>query len=331
MSSVDQILAQASQENPILGALLGVLLDGGRIVSTGDVSENILNMFPGLFFFERRSVEDVHDLAQLTERDLVFIENLSVDQIWNLSKITGAQLVLVAEKSLDATLVDYQIHEKDVRSALMGMGAIWQKLQPFRQSFYLDGPRENAGLFLDRDGVVIKDIEYIHDPNLVELMPDLVSALKKARELNHRIFIITNQSGLGRGMFQWSQYEAVTMKIQELLAREGLFVDRIVKSPFYEKSVLASGLVRKSLRKPRPGMIHMLAKEFRIDLSKSILVGDCARDLMSGALAGIHKVHLLKSSRTQEELKLWKEWPLISRAQVDLKKVEISSLKEIFS
>ena len=78
-------------------------------------------------------------------------------------------------------------------------------------------------------------------------------------------------------------------------------------------SQYASGLVRKSLRKPRPGMFHEAVAEFRIDVSQSIMVGDKSLDLMAGAVAGIQKVFLLDSEKYPDEMNTWKQWPLRSR------------------
>ncbi len=330
MNEASRILANAYNENPILGALAGVTLDGGRVISTGEISEGLLNMVPDVLFFERKSIEDVPFLKSISVKDLIFVEKLSIDQLWQLASQTSAQIACIAEKNIGLDLADYQIQEKDLRSALLGLGGVLKKIAPHREDLCFDGRRDNGALFLDRDGVVIEDVDYIRDPAQVRIRPDIKETLLRAREKNFRIVIITNQSGIGRGMISWEQYDQVTLRMQTLLAQEGLFVDRIMRAPFFEQSQLPEGLVRRSLRKPRPGMIHQAAGELRIDLSKSILVGDCASDLMAGVLAGISKVHLLRSPRTSEELKKWREWPLLSRSPIGLNSVEISSLKEIF-
>jgi D-glycero-D-manno-heptose 1,7-bisphosphate phosphatase len=324
------VLTQAFHENPILGALVAVSLDGGRVISTGEISEGLLNMVPESLFFERKSIDDTAFVRNLTPRDLVFVEKLSVDQLWNLAAQTSAQIALITDKNWGTGLSDYLLQEKDLHSALLGLSGLLRKLEPFRKDFAFDGPRENAALFLDRDGVVIDDVDYIRDPSQVKIRPDVKETLLMAREKNFRIVIVTNQSGIGRGMISWHQYEQVTLRMQTLLAQEGLFVDRIMRAPFYEQSILAEGLVRRSLRKPRPGMIHQAASELRIDLSKSILIGDCASDLMAGVLAGIPNVYLLRSHRTSDELAKWRQWPLLSRSSIGLNSVEISSLKEVF-
>ncbi len=330
MTETSRILSQAFQENPILGALATVWLDGGRVISTGEISENLLNMVPDVLFFEKRTLDEIHLLGSLQPRDMLFVEKLSVDQLWALSQKTSAQITSIADKALDPALADYQIQEKDLRSALLGLGVVLRKLRESQEVYPLEGPREHGALFLDRDGVVIEDVDYIRDPNLVKIRPDVKDAILEARAKDFRVIIVTNQSGVGRGTISWHDYDQVTFKMQSLLAEQGLFVDRILRAPFFEQSTLPEGLVRRSLRKPRPGMIHEAVSELRIDLSKSILVGDCATDLMAGALAGVAKLYMLKSHRTPVESKKWREWPLLSRTQVGIQSVEISSLKEIF-
>jgi histidinol-phosphate phosphatase family protein len=331
MSETSRVLTQAFQENPILGALAGVWLDGGRVISTGEISENLLNMVPDVLFFERRSLDEMHLLGGLSPKDFLLVEKLTVDQVWALSQKTAAQLVLITEKVLDPSLADYQIQEKDLRSALLGLGAILRKIRESQEVYPMQGQREAGALFLDRDGVMIEDVDYIRDPNLVKIRPDVKEAIVEARNRNMRVIVITNQSGIGRGTISWHDYDQVTLKMQSLLAEQGLFVDRILRAPYFEQSTLPEGLIRRSLRKPRPGMIHEAVAELRLDLSKSILIGDCASDLMAGAMAGIEKVFLLKSHRTPIESKKWRDWPLLSRTKVGVKPIEIATLSEAFT
>jgi histidinol-phosphate phosphatase family protein len=270
MTETSRILIQAFQENPILGALAGVWLDGGRVISTGEASENLLNMVPDVLFFERRSLDEIHLLGSLHPKDFLIVEKLTVDQLWALSQKTAAQILFLTEKVLDPSLADYQVQEKDLRSALLGLGGVLRKLRESQEVYPLGGPRQHGALFLDRDGVVIEDVDYIRDPALVKIRPDVKNALLEARKRDMRVIIITNQSGIGRGTISWHDYDQVTLKMQSLLAEQGLFVDRILRAPFFEQSTLPEGLVRRSLRKPRPGMIHQAVAELRIDLSQSI-------------------------------------------------------------
>lgn len=328
MNSLDQIVSSAYQENPILGGLLTTLLDGGRVVTTGEMTEAMGNLIPDVIFLEKAEFENKEFLAQLTSRDLVFCENRTVDDLWNLGQFCGAQIVSVGSKFLDASLADYYVSEGEVRSAVLGLGPLWVKAQAVR--YHLEGPRENKAFFLDRDGVLIDNVDYLSDPEQVKIRPQVLEGLKQARELGYRLIVISNQSGIGRQLISWNQYDQVNQKIQELFCKEGIFFDRILKAPFYEQSALASCLIRRSMRKPRPGMIHSVVSEFRLDLQQSILVGDSASDLMAGCIAGVGSVYLFDSPRREEELKKWQAWPLISRTRVGLQVPQIKTLKEVF-
>lgn len=329
MTNIDHVLAEAYQRNPILSALIGVYLDGGRIICIGDLVESILNLAPDLRFEKISHFSDVR-LVQSSVKDLFFCEQASVDQLWELSQKTAAQLVYFSDKAVDETLVDYQCNEQTLRSALMEISSLFSSLENNGvSSLDLAGKKENKALFLDRDGVVVEDVDYLSDVSQVKLKADAVRLIRRAREQNYFIFIVTNQSGLGRGMYSVQQYEQVTAKMLTLLVAEGLYVDRVYKAPFYEQSLLSLGLIRKSLRKPRPGMLLIAKDEWCLNLSECLLVGDTATDLMAGAYAGLHSVYLLQSSRTTVELPKWKNWPLLSRSVVKTKMLPISSMDEI--
>lgn len=316
MNAVDQIISRAHEENPILGALLGVLMDGGRIVSSSSRISELLSMVPDVFFFEQKdlSADNLGFFSDYDAKDLIFIdENASVDMLWDISHRTGAQVALFSQIGSDEALCDYILEEKDLRSALMNIRPLFEKLKVFKGQVSLDGSRLNKALFLDRDGVVIDDKGYIQNPEDVELVPEIIPLLKHARSLGYRLMIVTNQSGIGRGMFNFSSYDKVNERMLQLLSQSGVVIDRVVKAAYYDKSKYASGLVRKSLRKPRPGMFHSVVAEFGIDLSSSVMVGDRARDLMAAAVSGVRRMYLVESKDLVQESQAWGQWPLRSR------------------
>jgi histidinol-phosphate phosphatase family protein len=329
---IDQVLSDAHDENVILGALLGILLDGGRVITTGPIAEDLFNLVPDTLYFERRPFASglLSDFADFGPRDCLFVENCSVDDLWELSQTTSAQIVHLSKRQTDESLVDYEVAESELRSAVLSLKPKFEQIKLIRDRASLDGPLQNKAIFLDRDGVVIEDTGYVREVSDVRLISNVVEGLREAREEGYFIFVVTNQSGIGRGLLQWEDYEKVTARMQTLVAEQGLYFDRILRAPFYKDSRLASGLVRKSLRKPRPGMIHQVVSEFRIDLSRSILVGDCATDLMSGALAGVEQLFLMNSVKTNEELEKWNRWPLLSRRSSHEPVKKIKSLREVF-
>lgn len=330
MNQADQILLQANQANPIKGMLLSTVLDGGRLIATGDKVSELLGLIPGSLYFEKRELTNLASFADFSAKDLVFVESLNVDLLWQLAHFTGAQVALMSESFSEPSLVDLVFKEGDLRSALIQIEKELKSLNALKGQVHLEGSHLNKALLLDRDGVLVEDPGYLNDPSKVVLKAGVVDALKKARSKEYFLIVVSNQSGIGRGLVSWAQYEKVTARMLELFAAEGIYFDRVLRAPFYESSQFASGLVRRSLRKPRPGMIHSIVNEFRLDLSQSIFVGDKASDLMTGAVCGVSQLFLMKSEKTSEEMKAWKEWPLLSRVKASTVR-EISQLPEIFS
>ena len=162
--------------------------------------------------------------------------------------------------------------------------------------------RKRSGLFLDRDGVIIKDIHYIKDPKNVILEKGALKLIKHANKLGWLIIIITNQSGISRGYFGWEEYYLVTKKIISLLG-----------TPNPISAIYANGLgpdaSLDSWRKPSPKMINFAAEDLYIDLSKSILIGDRLSDIKSGYNAGVKTlIHTQSGHGKKERLAVIKEF-----------------------
>lgn len=329
MNVLDQIVSKAHQENPALGILLSTYADGGRIVATSVKIWSLFQKVSAEISCELRAATDLDQFVDLTVRDLVLLENPSVDDLWTLNRKTGAQIAVMSEREQDSSLVDVCFREEVLRSALISLLEPADKIKAFKGQYFLQGSRLNKAIFFDRDGVVIQDEGYVSDPGKVRLLPGISALMKKAREQGYFLFVVTNQSGLGRGIMSWSQYEKVTHRMQDLLVQEGAYFDRIVKAPFYQDSKFASSLVRRTLRKPRVGMFHQIVDEFRIDISQSKMIGDSATDLMTGALIGVKDLYLLKGPKTAAELEKWNQWPLRSRSQSHFAGKAISSLSEV--
>ncbi len=327
--NLEELILEAFKQSKLLGVLLGVMFDGGRIVSTSAFLNNLIESQTQKINFELRELNLVQDFHKYSAQDLIVIDNASEEALWKINQHCEAQLILISAAKVDSTLVDYSFSEQELKAAVQVLEQWIEKAEALSERWAFDGPQENQALLLDRDGVLIEDVDYVTSAQQVRMRPDIMSSLRKAREQNFRLLVFTNQSGIGRGKIALSQYEQVTLHLQDLLAKEGLFLDRILKAPFFEDSSLLSCRIRKSLRKPRPGMIHQLAREFRLDLKKSKLVGDCATDLMAGALAGVGSLYLIKGPRKTESEK-WKQWPLQSRIKAQSKMQEIDTLDQIF-
>ncbi len=139
-------------------------------------------------------------------------------------------------------------------------------------------------LFLDRDGVMIEDMNYLSDPNGISLFPGCGEVLRKAGAAGVYTVVVTNQSGIGRGYFGWADYFRVECKLIELLKREGAVPDAILANSAAGEHVW---------RKPNPGMLLAAAEVLNIDLGRSLIAGDKASDLEAGRHAGLSKgVHV---------------------------------------
>jgi D-glycero-D-manno-heptose 1,7-bisphosphate phosphatase len=144
------------------------------------------------------------------------------------------------------------------------------------------------GLFLDRDGTLIEDSGYIADPDEVRPLPGVGAVLGRFRAAGYALVVVTNQSGIGRGLYSWTDYDAVAARIEVLFGAQGVVFD----------AVLACGHSPETdppceWRKPAPGMIREAAKLLSLDLSRSLLVGDKLADLEAAAAAGLSRaVHV---------------------------------------
>jgi D-glycero-D-manno-heptose 1,7-bisphosphate phosphatase len=149
-------------------------------------------------------------------------------------------------------------------------------------------------LFLDRDGVVIVDKHHLADPNGVELIPPTVRAISKARTLGWFVGLVTNQSGIGRGLFTWQEFAAVQARIDTLLGSEGIALDFICACPFHEEARPPYDHPDHPWRKPNPGMLAHAIEILGIDPARSTMVGDRASDIEAGRAAGVTNLVLLE-------------------------------------
>jgi D,D-heptose 1,7-bisphosphate phosphatase len=150
----------------------------------------------------------------------------------------------------------------------------------------------SVAVFWDRDNTLIKDPGYICDPGQVELLPGAAAALKRLAAAGFENIIITNQSGLARGLFDEAALERVHDRVVALFAEQGARIDAIYFCPFLATSEAKVDKYRKDseLRKPRPGMILQAALERKIELAGSWMVGDAVHDAQAGRAAGCRTI-----------------------------------------
>jgi len=134
-------------------------------------------------------------------------------------------------------------------------------------------------VFLDRDGTVIVDKNFLSDYRMVELIPGAAQGLKKIRDIGLGLIIITNQSGIGRGYFTYDDLSAIHEYLLELLSREGVFIDEVLFCPHIPQD-------RCECRKPKTGLIKHCADKYGFNAADCFMVGDRPCDIETGKGVG---------------------------------------------
>lgn len=140
-------------------------------------------------------------------------------------------------------------------------------------------------IFLDRDDTIIYDVPYLSDPERVVLTPGAAETLAALKKAGFLLLLITNQSGIGRGILTLEQLRAVNARLQEKLSAAEGAVDGVFFCPHRPDEGC-------SCRKPLTGMLEQACREFDIDLTRSAMVGDSSADIEMGKAFGIKTVQL---------------------------------------
>lgn len=146
----------------------------------------------------------------------------------------------------------------------------------------------NRAVFLDRDGTLIEDKDYLHRPEEVVIYPGVGSALKRLQDADFKLFIITNQSGVGRGYFPIEDVHRVHQHLCRELAKDGVRIDKIYVAPEHPDAPSRG-------RKPSPQFLFDARDEFGIDLAQSYMIGDKLIDLECGWNAGVKQSILVRT------------------------------------
>ena len=146
----------------------------------------------------------------------------------------------------------------------------------------------NRAVFLDRDGVINHDYGYVSKIDDFKLIPGTFESLRFLKNKNFLIFIVTNQSGIGRGLYSESDFLKLNEYMLNLFLKQKIIIDKVFYCPHKpEDSCLC--------RKPNPGMIQKALKEFSIIKEKSIMIGDKITDIECGKRAKIGKSFLINN------------------------------------
>jgi len=142
---------------------------------------------------------------------------------------------------------------------------------------------KNKAIFLDRDGTIMYDRNYVSDPSQVEIIPGATEAIEKAGKLGYLLFLFTNQSGIRRGYFDEPMVRRINGRMEELLGIPG---------PIFAEICIAPELPEdpQVYRKPSPRFILEMIRKHNLDPARCYMVGDGPADIMAGVNAGITPV-----------------------------------------
>lgn len=153
----------------------------------------------------------------------------------------------------------------------------------------------NKAVFLDRDGTINEDVNYLTSKNDLIIFPRVKDALLKLKTLGFLNIVITNQSGIARGYLTEETLREIHEEMDRVLDNDGKkLIDEYYYSPYHIDGVIPEFSVESEDRKPGIGMIEKAVKKYDIDIKESFLVGDSLVDMKSAEKAGIRKI-LVKS------------------------------------
>lgn len=147
-------------------------------------------------------------------------------------------------------------------------------------------------IFLDRDGVVNVERHYVHRIEDFEFVPGTPEAIRRLNDAGWKVVVVTNQSGIGRGLYTEADYQRLTAHIRDELARIGAHVDAFHHCPHTPDWNPPHGC---DCRKPLPGLIRQAQLALGLDLRNAVLVGDKRSDIEAGRAAGVPSCFLVES------------------------------------
>jgi D-glycero-D-manno-heptose 1,7-bisphosphate phosphatase len=153
----------------------------------------------------------------------------------------------------------------------------------------------SKALFIDRDGVINREKDYVHKIENFEFVDGIFEALREFISKGFLIIVITNQAGIARGLYSEKDFEELTEWMIKQFESEGVKITDVFFDPTHPEYGKGSYKKESYYRKPNPGMILQAAEKYKTDLEKSILVGDKPSDAEAGKRAGVGSLFLVRT------------------------------------
>jgi D-glycero-D-manno-heptose 1,7-bisphosphate phosphatase len=154
-------------------------------------------------------------------------------------------------------------------------------------------------MFLDRDGVINHEVGWLYRAADVRFVEGIFPLCRTAQRLGYRLVVVTNQAGIGRGLYSLEDFETLMEWMRGEFRREGVELDAVYHSPYHPEHGLGEYRRDHEDRKPGPGMMLRAQRQFGLDLSASVLVGDRCTDVEAATAAGVGQAFLMAG--TEEE------------------------------
>lgn len=175
-------------------------------------------------------------------------------------------------------------------------------------------PKQKA-VFIDRDGTLNDDPGYIDRPEKIVLFPSVAKAIRRLNEAGRKVVVVTNQSGVARGLFEETTLQGIHAHLVELIGAAGGVIDAVYYCPHYPMDGEAKSRVESryqrdcECRKPKPGMLIRAARDLNLDLEASVVIGDRYLDIQMAHAVGARGILVLTGYGQRELDRDASSWP----------------------
>ena len=176
-------------------------------------------------------------------------------------------------------------------------------------------PSGRKALFLDRDGVINVDRNYVHRVEDFEFLPGIFELCAAAVECGYLLVVATNQAGIGRGYYTEEDFQRLTAWMLAAFRLRGINIARVYHCPYHPTAGIGEYRRESFDRKPNPGMLLKARDELNLDLAKSVLVGDKDSDIDAGRAAGVGCLFRLAPDEGAVELRPNRDVVVVNRLE----------------
>ena len=155
---------------------------------------------------------------------------------------------------------------------------------------------KNKAVFIDRDGVLNKDFGYAYKISDLKILDFVIEGLQAILELDFKVIVITNQSGIARGLYSVKDMHIFMDEMINIFLKNKIDITDYFFCPHHPKGIVQNFAIKCSCRKPEAGMLFAAEKEHNLDLTQSILIGDQETDILAGQKANLFSNILINPS-----------------------------------